>query len=137
MVEQNKLTNEKKNSIAIGVGVAVGATLGFFALPMVLAGIGLTAVGPVAGGIFAGLQAGGSVTAGSVWALGQSIAMGGSALAAGGITTGAVVGLGALGGGVAGFLTKKIDDTNISELEDLIAQLETANPDDANLKAMY
>ena len=57
MVESKKESDEKADiakGVAIGAGVVGGAILGFFALPCVLAGVGLSAAGPVAGGLFAG-----------------------------------------------------------------------------------
>ena len=50
------------------IGTSIGVTVGILALPLVLSGIGLNAVGPVLDGVFAGAQASGLVTAGSTLA---------------------------------------------------------------------
>ena len=68
------------------MGMWSGAGLCTLALPTTLFLVGLSPVGPVAGGMFAAAQAAGSVTAGSLWAVGQSIAMGGSVGTAAGVT---------------------------------------------------
>lgn len=84
----------------------VGATVGTLAAPAVitatLAAGGLSAAGPVAGGIFATAQGWGWVTAGSFLAGAQSLAMGGAggAVIATGITT-TVAATGAAVGGTA------------------------------------
>ena len=74
MVESKKEADGKSNiarNVAIGAGVVGGAVLGFFALPMVLTGVGLSAAGPVAGGLFALAEAsGGAIATGSVMAVG-------------------------------------------------------------------
>ncbi len=67
--------------VKLGV-VAVGGTVGFFALPLAGAALGVTAVGPVAGGTFAAAQAAGSVVAGGSWAILQSLVMGGGSAVA-------------------------------------------------------
>ena len=46
-------------------------------LSVAFALVGLSPIGPVAGGIFAGAQAAGAVSAGGSWAVAQSLAMGG------------------------------------------------------------
>ena len=79
------------------IGTSIGVTVGFVALPLALSGIGLAAVGPVAGGAFAGAQAAGWVTAGGAFATAQSIAMGGSVVTAAIITGSAAAVIGALG----------------------------------------
>jgi len=83
---------------ALAIG-AVGTTAGAFLAPVVLTAglgvIGFSAVGPVAGSIAAGLQAGiGNVAAGSLFAMAQSAAMGGA-------VSSVVTAAGALGGGGA------------------------------------
>ncbi|KAJ7754005.1 hypothetical protein B0H16DRAFT_1543052 [Mycena metata] len=71
--------------------------------PAILGGVyGIGAAGPVAGGTFAGIQAGGAVVAGGSWAAIQSIAMGGALPAAGFFGASAIGGaVGAAGGAVA------------------------------------
>ncbi|KAJ7763305.1 hypothetical protein B0H16DRAFT_1883696 [Mycena metata] len=71
--------------------------------PAILGGVyGIGAAGPVAGGTFAGIQAGGAVVAGSSWAVIQSIAMGGALPAVGVLGASAIGGaVGAAGGAVA------------------------------------
>lgn len=66
----------------IGASTA-GATTAFFLVPVAatvaLGAVGFSAVGPVAGSIAAGLQAGiGNVAVGSAFAAAQSVAMGGT-----------------------------------------------------------
>ncbi|KAJ7778920.1 hypothetical protein B0H16DRAFT_1448468 [Mycena metata] len=80
--------------VKYGVPAAVGAAV--LAVPLaapILGGIyGIGAAGPVAGGVFAGIQAGGAVVAGSSWAVVQSIAMGAALPAIGVVSTGAIGG---------------------------------------------
>ncbi len=76
--------------------------------------VGLTVIGPVAGGIFAGAQACGWVTAGSCWALLQSIAMGGSVAAATAITAGTTVVGAGVGAGVGAVVGAKIERRNLN-----------------------
>ena len=94
------------NQTLRNIGIGVGATLGIVALPFTIFALGLTAVGPIAGGAFAACQAGGLVAAGGALATAQSIAMGGSIVTAtvitatttvAGAATGAAIG-NALGG---------------------------------------
>ena len=40
-------------NIGTGIGIAVGVVAGIFALPVLLTAVGLSAIGPVAGGLFA------------------------------------------------------------------------------------
>ena len=49
------------------IAAAIGATIGYFSVPATLAAVGLSAAGPVAGGLFAASQ-GAGVAAGSVMA---------------------------------------------------------------------
>ena len=61
------------------LGAAGAAVLAAPLAPVILGGMyGIGAVGPVAGGAFAGIQASGAVVAGSSWAIVQSVAMGGA-----------------------------------------------------------
>ena len=55
----------------------LGASAGALMLPLTLFGVGLSAIGPVAGGLFASWM-GPGVTSGSIMAVAQSLAMGGS-----------------------------------------------------------
>ena len=64
-----------------GAGSAVATTLVTKVLP---AAIGLAKVGPTAGGVFAAAQSTGAVTAGSSWALTQSLVMKGAVSTIGG-----------------------------------------------------
>ncbi|EPE27545.1 hypothetical protein GLAREA_04336 [Glarea lozoyensis ATCC 20868] len=80
----------------IGVGTATVA-IAALAAPAALGVVGFSAIGPVGGSIAAGLQASyGAVPAGSVFALCQSVAMGGTTVAG---TSTALIAAG--GGGVA------------------------------------
>lgn len=66
-----------------GEVVLVGAVVVLIALPVILLSIGLGPFGPLAGGAFAAWQAAhGAIAAGSIMALLQSMAMGGSVVAA-------------------------------------------------------
>lgn len=81
-----------KAALKVGAGVAVG-TVAVAAAPAVIgAGIGVTAAGPVAGGLIASkMAAGGGLAAGGALATAQSLAMGGiggSAVAGGGVAGG-------------------------------------------------
>ena len=60
---------------------------GYSFIPVTMGAVGLSGVGPAAGGFFAGAQAAGAVTAGSWWATAQSLAMGGMSGIATGIST--------------------------------------------------
>ena len=51
-----------------GVGAAVGVGAFYSVVTATTSAIGLTAAGPVSGGLFAGAQAAGLVAAGSGWA---------------------------------------------------------------------
>ncbi|KAI0264189.1 hypothetical protein BC834DRAFT_970915 [Gloeopeniophorella convolvens] len=83
----------QRTAIACVAGVTCGAVLTPLLAPVILGIVGFGAAGPVAGTIAAGVQAGiGNVAAGSLFALAQSVAMGGGVPAA--IT--------ALGAGIAG-----------------------------------
>ncbi|PBL03937.1 hypothetical protein ARMGADRAFT_1004597 [Armillaria gallica] len=86
-------------------GVIVGIALTPVVLPHTLGLLGFGAAGPVAGGLAAAAQSGmGNVAAGGLFALLQSIAMGGSIPAIVYIIPGAVV------GGIAGWLVGWIVD---------------------------
>ncbi|KAK0430687.1 hypothetical protein EV421DRAFT_1899384 [Armillaria borealis] len=86
-------------------GVIVGIALTPVILPPALGLLGFGAAGPVAGGLAAVAQSGmGNVAAGGLFALLQSIAMGGSIPAIVYIIPGAVI------GGIAGWLVGWIVD---------------------------
>jgi len=70
--------------VAATLGIT-GAAVGPVIIAPLMTCLGLTSIGPAAGGIFAGCQALGVVTAGSVCACCQSAAMGGEVGAIGGI----------------------------------------------------
>ena len=59
------------------LSILLGALAGAVILPVTLFGVGLSAIGPVAGGLFASWM-GAGVTSGSTMAVAQSLAMGGS-----------------------------------------------------------
>ena len=84
--------------------ILIGATVGAVVLPATILILGLTPIGPVAGGIFAGFQAGGLVTAGGALATVQSIAMGGSVATAVGITATTTV----TGAGIGAAISKAL-----------------------------
>ena len=63
----------------VGGTIVVVAVAGYYVLPGALATIGLTGIGPAAGGWFAATQ-GAAIAAGSSHAVLQSLAMGGSAV---------------------------------------------------------
>ena len=50
------------------IATAIGAAIGYFSVPATLTAVGLSAAGPVAGGLFAAAQ-GAGVAAGSVMAV--------------------------------------------------------------------
>ncbi|KAJ7242998.1 hypothetical protein C8J57DRAFT_1366754 [Mycena rebaudengoi] len=85
------------------LGTAGAAVLVAPLAPAILGGIyGIGAAGPVAGGVFAGIQASGAVVAGSSWAVVQSVAMGGALPFIGTVSAGAIGGaVGAASGAVA------------------------------------
>ncbi|KAJ7874484.1 hypothetical protein B0H14DRAFT_2717964 [Mycena olivaceomarginata] len=84
------------------LGVAGAAVLVGPLTAPILGGIyGIGAAGPVAGGAFAGIQAGGAVAAGSSWAVIQSAAMGGALPFIGTVSAGAIGGaVGAASGAI-------------------------------------
>ena len=65
----------------VALGAAGGVAVVCVAPMVVGAAVGVSATGPVAGGLFAGLQ-GAGVAAGSSMAFGQSVIMGGVSFAA-------------------------------------------------------
>eukprot|EP00928_Gymnodinium_smaydae_P066003 TRINITY_DN49065_c0_g1_i1.p1 TRINITY_DN49065_c0_g1~~TRINITY_DN49065_c0_g1_i1.p1 ORF type:complete len:265 (+),score=25.70 TRINITY_DN49065_c0_g1_i1:116-796(+) len=80
-----------RSALKVGAGVALGVATVAAAPAVVGAGIGVTAAGPVAGGLVATkMAAGGGIAAGGALATAQSVAMGGAGTAA--IAGGGMVG---------------------------------------------
>ena len=89
--------------IGVAVGITAGLVVGICALPALFTVVGLTAIGPIAGGLFAA-NSGAAIAAGSAMAVTQSMAMGGSVMTASAITTG----VGAVASSVLGSIGWKI-----------------------------
>ncbi|KIY64355.1 hypothetical protein CYLTODRAFT_425285 [Cylindrobasidium torrendii FP15055 ss-10] len=83
----------RPNPIYPIAGAAAAAIIAPIAAPAILGGIfGITALGPVSGLLFAGIQSSGAVVALSGWATVQSIAMGGALPLAGYLGAGVIGG---------------------------------------------
>ncbi|KAJ7704336.1 hypothetical protein B0H17DRAFT_1175538 [Mycena rosella] len=82
MSMQSRMNLEVVVPVAAGIaGAGLGAAATALLAAPVLGMVGFSSIGPVAGTLAAGIQAGiGSVTAGSSFAVAQSIAMGGMAV---------------------------------------------------------